>query len=139
MSEHVPGRLVRRAPPDVNVLIGLPLTGQPFRCKEPRLVGGDGHIAADGDRPVIVDRELHLVALADMQRAPDLLGQRQLRLGANLHPGTKAGRRLHLGSWHAHSISSFVSKIFLLSHFIIQTTATGYQATSRSSDRCNWT
>jgi len=34
-----------------------------------------------------MDGELHLVALTDVQRTPDLLGQRQLRFWSNLHPG----------------------------------------------------
>ena len=36
------------------------------------MIGGNGHIAADRDRPVM-DGELHLVALADLQCTPDLV------------------------------------------------------------------
>jgi hypothetical protein len=49
-----------------------------------------------------MDGELHLIALANVQCTPDLLGQRQLRLGTDLDPGTQAGRRLDLGGWHTH-------------------------------------
>jgi hypothetical protein len=42
---------------------------QPLRREEPRLVGGNRHKAANRDRPVIVDGELHLVALTDVLRA----------------------------------------------------------------------
>jgi hypothetical protein len=38
-----------------------------------------------------MDGELHFVSLTDVQRVPDLLRQRQLRLGPYLHPG--AGQR----------------------------------------------
>jgi hypothetical protein len=74
---------VRRAPPGGHILIGLPLTGQPFRCKEPRLIGGDGHIAADGDRPVIVDRELHVVAFAQA-KVPRMHSDLRLRSRAKM-------------------------------------------------------
>src|SRR5882757_8204020 len=61
---------MRRPTASRDVLIGLPLAGQPFRREEPRLISGDGHVAADCDRPVVMDGELHLIALADVQRTP---------------------------------------------------------------------
>ena len=61
MGEHLLGRLMHRPPTRGDVLIGFPLTGQPLRGEEPRLIGRDRHIAADRDCPVVMDRELHLI------------------------------------------------------------------------------
>ena len=68
--------------------------------EEPGLIGRDGHVTANRDRPVVMDGEFHLVAFADVQRAPDLLGQFQLRFGPHLHPGADEGLRLNLGGRH---------------------------------------
>ena len=78
VSEHVFGRLVAGATSRRNLLVRFPFPGQPLRGEKPCLIGGDGHVAAQADRPIFVHGELHLVAFADVQRAPDLLGQGEL-------------------------------------------------------------
>src|SRR6266851_2189162 len=96
-----------------------------------RRVGGDGYIPAVRDRPIVVDGELHLVALADVQCAPDLFWQRQLRLGADLYPGAEARLRLDLGGRHTHGDRFLSGKIFLLSHFITSPATASAKADSR--------
>jgi hypothetical protein len=49
-----------------------------------------------------MDGELYLVALADMQRTPDLLRQRQLRFGPYLYPGADKRLPFDFGGRHAH-------------------------------------
>src|SRR5260370_27128478 len=84
MSEHVLGRLVRGAPSCRDVLISLAFPGQPLRGEEPCLIVRDGYIAPYGDRPFLVDVELHLIAFPDVRCTPDLLWLRELRLRAAL-------------------------------------------------------
>ena len=43
VSEHGVGRLVCRSAVGGDLLVGLPLPGQPLRGEEPCLVGRDGH------------------------------------------------------------------------------------------------
>src|SRR5580658_11288572 len=109
MREHVVGRLVHRSLPGRDLLVRLAFPGQPPRGEEPGLIGRDGDVATYRDRPVVMDGELHLVALTNVQGAPDLLGQRQLRLGSHLHPGADEGLRFDLGSRHAHDSHSLNS------------------------------
>jgi hypothetical protein len=45
---------------------------------EPCMVGRDGEVSPDGDRAVVLDPELDLVALADPQCTSDLFWQREL-------------------------------------------------------------
>src|SRR5580700_292687 len=106
MSEHVLGRLVRGAPSCRDVLISLAFPGQPLRGEEPCLIGRDRYIAPDGDRPVLLDGELHLIAFPDVQCAPDLLRQGELRLRADLDAGSHPGLRLSLGRGHTHELTS---------------------------------
>ena len=106
MSEHGIGGLVLRSPPGCDLVVRFLLSGQPLRGEEPGLVGRDGHEAADGDRPVIMQGELDLIALADVQRAPDVVGQRQLRLGAHPRPGPDAGLRLGLSGISSLDVGS---------------------------------
>lgn len=57
---------------------------------EPDEIRGDRHVAPDPDRAVLIDGELKLVALADVQYVPDLFGQCELSLLAQLRPGGRA-------------------------------------------------
>jgi len=102
VPEHVLGRRVERALASGDLLIRFPFPGQPLRREEPCLVRRDRHVAADRYGPILPDRELHLVALADVQGASDLLGQRQLRLGAHLDPCAESWLRLHLRCQTSH-------------------------------------
>src|ERR1700733_5685914 len=118
MVEHLLGGLVDRAAPGCDVLVGFPLPSQPLGREEPRLVGGDGHIAADRDRPIVVYGELHLIALTDVEGAADLVRQGELRLRPHLRPGPQARLGLHLGCRHAHDVlqrSDFLT--LLLYHY----------------------
>ena len=89
-----PARLRSPRPPRVP----RPATGG----EEPGLIGRDGHVAAYRDRPVVMNGELHLIALTDVQRAPDLLGQRQLGFGSHLYPGADKRLRFDLAGRYAH-------------------------------------
>lgn len=81
MIEHVLGGLVDSTASSCDVLVGFWLSSQPFGREEPRLIGGDGHIAANRDRPIVVHGELHFIARADVEGAADLLGKGELRRG----------------------------------------------------------
>jgi hypothetical protein len=78
VSEHGIGRLMHRSPPGSDLVVRLLLSGQPLRGEEPGLVGRDGHEAADGDRPVIMQGELNLIPLADVQRGASLIPSRKM-------------------------------------------------------------
>src|SRR6266478_3821107 len=105
MSEHVLGRLVHGAPSCRDVLISLAFPGQPLRGEEPCLIGRDGYIAPDSDRPVLLDGELHLIAFPDVQCTPDLLWQGELRLRADLDAGSQPGLRRSLGGGYSHELT----------------------------------
>lgn len=92
MGEHGLSGDVHSPAPRGDFLIRLALTGLPFRSEPPRLVAWHRHVAPDRDDPGLVDGELDLVALADAQRAPDLVGQGELCLRAK--PGPSADARL---------------------------------------------
>ena len=61
MGKHFLGRLVDSAPSGCDVLIGFSFSGQPFGGEEPRLVGGDRHVASNRDRPIVVHGEFHFI------------------------------------------------------------------------------
>lgn len=109
MREHVIGRIVHCSLPGRDLLVCFAFPGQPLRGEEPGLIGRDGNVAADCDRPVAMDGELHLIAFTDVQRAPDLLGQCQLRFGPDFHPGADEGLRFDLGGRHTHDSRLFSS------------------------------
>jgi hypothetical protein len=125
MREHGVGRLVRRSPSRRYLLVRLALPGEPLRGEEPGLISRDGHIAAYRDRPVVMDGELHLVALADVQCAADLLGQCQLCFRTYLHPGADEGLRFDLGGRHAHLQPLLPDPIFRHSYSTRPETITG--------------
>jgi hypothetical protein len=113
MIEHVHGGLVDGAAPGCDVLVGFPLSSQPFGRGEPRLVGGGGHVAADRDRPIVVHGEFHLIALADVEGAADLLREGELPLEPTFTRTLKRGSASILAS--GTSITCSKESNFLLS------------------------
>ena len=92
--------------------VGFPLPGQPIRGEEPRLIGRDGYIATDGDRPVLLDS-----AMTEDSSFADFL--RRIRAGDE-QAAVELVRRIHEELGLAICVVEHVMEVVMpLSHRVI--------------------